>query len=100
MHEPTAPKSDPSADKAELLRRWRLVLGRFADKALGQKTLSSQRDVDIDRVLEYLYGREYQERGVRERNRQERGAGGETALSMFQPGYVKFANSFRIRPLK
>jgi Mg-chelatase subunit ChlD len=46
--------------------RWRLVLGRFAEDGLpgalgGQGTYSR-----MDRMLDYLYGREYSSRGVRQ----------------------------------
>jgi Mg-chelatase subunit ChlD len=46
------------------LARWRLVLGRFADPELplGGAGRGYSR---MDRVLEYLYGREYAKRGVR-----------------------------------
>jgi Mg-chelatase subunit ChlD len=72
------------------LARWRLVLGRFADRCLGglsgssgpcQRTGAGGQDRGrydrMDRVLEYLYGREYKNRGVRER----KGPGGEDSAS-------------------
>jgi len=47
------------------LARWRLVLGRFAQQGL-RPGLEGQDDFQrLDRVLEFLYGREYQGRGVR-----------------------------------
>lgn len=46
------------------LDRWRLVLGRYADKGLGQNTLTGASE-RMDRALEYLYGREYLGRGLR-----------------------------------
>lgn len=49
-------------------RRWRLTLGRYANPQLGG--LSGQ-DGQMDTALEFLYGREYDERGL---NR-ERGPG-------------------------
>ena len=61
---------DPRDEQA--LARWRLVLGRFADRCLGggQDTGGpgaggQRRYGQMDRVLEYLYGREYAGRGVR-----------------------------------
>jgi Mg-chelatase subunit ChlD len=47
------------------LARWRLLLGRFADKGLGASLDGDARYQQMDRVLEYLYGREYAGRGVR-----------------------------------
>jgi Mg-chelatase subunit ChlD len=41
-------------------RRWRLALGRYAETSLGGL---GTRDVDADRVLDYLYAREYGKRG-------------------------------------
>lgn len=49
-------------------QRWRLVLGKYADTRLhgqtGGAALASGYD-RMDRALEYLYGREYQGRGLR-----------------------------------
>jgi hypothetical protein len=47
---------------ADARRRWRLALGRYAESSLGRL---SARDVDADRVLDYLYAREYGKRGMR-----------------------------------
>lgn len=47
------------------VRRWRLVLGRFAERELGPAGSDEPRYDRMDRVLEYLYGREYARRGVR-----------------------------------
>lgn len=46
---------------SENSRRWRLVLGRYADNKLGG--LSGQ-DARADKALDYLYAREYQKRGA------------------------------------
>lgn len=46
----------------ELLRRWRLVLGRYAAEAIDQPM--NGRDVQLDQSLDYLYGREYEQRGM------------------------------------
>lgn len=42
-------------------RRWRLALGRYAEKQLGGLAGSDGR---ADRALDYLYGREYDKRGL------------------------------------
>jgi len=51
------------------LDRWRLVLGKYADQRLQQQGGSGQGLAGgygrMDRALEYLYGREYQGRGLR-----------------------------------
>jgi Mg-chelatase subunit ChlD len=48
---------------AEMLRRWRLILGRYAARP-GEATTMHPRDQQIDQALDYLYGREYQGRGL------------------------------------
>lgn len=53
-------------ERTELaLARWRLVLGRFAEQSLAGSLGHRQRYARIDGVLDYLYGREYRQRGVR-----------------------------------
>ena len=47
------------------LQRWRLVLGRFAEPRLGGCGGHGSKSSRMDRVLDYLYGREYHGRGVR-----------------------------------
>ena len=47
------------------LQRWRLVLGRFAEPRLGGCGGRGSKQGRMDRVLDYLYGREYRGRGVR-----------------------------------
>lgn len=47
------------------LARWRLVLGRFGEKHLPAP--GAGRAARMEAALDYLYGREYQGRGVRER---------------------------------
>ncbi|HEV3116501.1 MAG TPA: VWA domain-containing protein [Gemmataceae bacterium] len=62
----------------QAVARWRLLLGRFADRCLGgaggqSGQAGKQANYGrMDRVLEYLYGREYTRRGVR--SDEERGA--------------------------
>ena len=43
-------------------RRWRLALGRYAERSLGPL---DGRDGEADRVLDYLYSREHARRGLR-----------------------------------
>jgi Mg-chelatase subunit ChlD len=49
--------------KRDALRRWRLVLGKYAGDALGYSL--DGKGQRMDRALEYLYAREYAGRGVR-----------------------------------
>jgi Mg-chelatase subunit ChlD len=51
-------------DTAETLRRWRLVLGSYAQKGLGGTNLDKN-DQRADRALDYLYAHELQRRGMR-----------------------------------
>lgn len=53
------------------MERWRLVLGRYAARRLQAGAELAGEYGRMDRALEYLYGREYQGRGVR----REKGAG-------------------------
>lgn len=46
------------------LRRWRLALGRYADKALDGAQLSAA-EQRADRALDYLYAREMERRGLK-----------------------------------
>ncbi|MDR3070036.1 MAG: VWA domain-containing protein [Propionibacteriaceae bacterium] len=50
---------------AESARRWRLILGRYAEGSLASRNHFSGVDGDIEQVLGYLYDREYAERGHR-----------------------------------
>ena len=57
----------PAPEDALALQRWRLVLGRFAEGQLGAPGGAGNSQYDrMDQVLQYLYGREYASRGVRE----------------------------------
>ena len=42
--------------------RWRLVLGRYSDRALNQVQLDAEQ-LRLERTLDYLYNREYEGRG-------------------------------------
>ena len=60
---PGGPEHGPGADLDHDLavRRWRMVLGRYAQSALPRHP----GDADLDDTLGYLYDREYTERGHR-----------------------------------
>ena len=47
----------------DALRRWRLILGRYASQPLSGGTFSAG-DWKLEQALEYLYGREYEGRGL------------------------------------
>lgn len=55
--------SPMSSDPEQTLRRWRYVLGRFAQDRLPCSM--SDQEQRIEQALDYLYGREYQGRGIR-----------------------------------
>jgi Mg-chelatase subunit ChlD len=57
---------------AEATRRWRLILGRYANDTLPAGHFTTE-DAAIERTLGYLYDREYTARGHRQR---EQGKGG------------------------
>ncbi len=61
-------------DKQESLRRWRLILGRYAAQSLPNSALGGS-DTKLEQSLEYLYGREYDGRGLVQKNHKP-GAGG------------------------
>ena len=50
-------------ESEDTLRRWRLILGRYATQPLSHASFSSA-DWQTDQALEYLYGREYEGRGL------------------------------------
>jgi len=49
--------------ETESLRRWRLMLGRYAAQPLAGGSFDAG-DWKLDQALEYLYGREYEGRGL------------------------------------
>jgi len=79
------------SDDLEAARRWRLVLGRYADEKLELGASDSR----LETTLSYLYDREYTSRG----HRLERGAGGSldgsnpSALSWLGQARELFPNS-------
>jgi Mg-chelatase subunit ChlD len=56
----------------DLLRRWRLALGRYAERSLPAAGLSGA-DLRADRALDYLYAREMEKRGLRRGKQDGRG---------------------------
>ena len=52
-----------SMESEDTLRRWRLILGRYATQPLSHASFSGA-DWQTDQALEYLYGREYEGRGL------------------------------------
>lgn len=69
---------NPQASDEVDLQRWRLILGRFAEQQLGQCGSRESRTARMDRVLDYLYGREYRGRGVRGVDGRGRGSRGDS----------------------
>lgn len=49
------------SDNPELARRWRLILGRYAEQNLPSRAV----DNDLESTLSFLYDRAYAERGHR-----------------------------------
>ncbi|CAN7731161.1 VWA domain-containing protein [Variovorax paradoxus] len=72
----------------ETLRRWRLILGRYAAQPLSQTQFSAG-DWKLDQALEYLYGREYGGRGL------ARPSGGPGSLDPSQLRTVDWLNRSR-----
>lgn len=70
--------SDPDS-----IRRWRLVLGRYAERSLPGDGLSGA-EQRADRALDYLYAREMERRGLR-RDRRSAGRGGSLDPSSLTP---------------
>jgi Mg-chelatase subunit ChlD len=62
------------------LRRWRLVLGRFAQDALSNALSST--DDRMDRALDHVYGRAYLQRGYRVKGEKGRGTLDPSQLSL------------------
>ena len=50
-------------DPIDQARRWRLMLGRYADRNLSAATLSGEQ-LKLERNLDYLYQHEYKRRGI------------------------------------
>lgn len=57
-----------SDDPVQTLRRWRLLLGPYAGEALAGGSFRAA-DWKLEQCLDYLYGREYQRRGLKQGRR-------------------------------
>lgn len=68
---------EPALAAEATLRRWRLILGRYAAQPLAHAEFSAG-DWKLEQSLDYLYGREYEGRGL------ARGAGGPGSLDPSQ----------------
>jgi Mg-chelatase subunit ChlD len=68
----------------DVVRRWRLVLGRFANEALGHPLSST--DERMDRALDHVYGRAYARRGLRFTG--EKGRGGLEPSQLSLPAWL------------
>lgn len=62
--------------------RWRLVLGKFADEALQCPLEKNDRYGKMDRVLDFLYRREYAGRGVRSKSLSPEGGREDSVLAV------------------
>ncbi|MBP1313254.1 VWA domain-containing protein [Herbaspirillum huttiense F1] len=69
------------------LARWRLILGKYAEKGLPH-TIQSAHAARLDAALEFLYSREYLGRGVR-------GEHGAASLEASQPSLVTWLGEVR-----
>lgn len=49
---------------SRVLQRWRLILGKYAGRCLGEEL--DEQAARLERSMEFLYGREYRNRGLRE----------------------------------
>src|SRR4051812_41729312 len=81
--------SDPAE---QALIRWRLVLGRYAQKQI-KPTLSGAAQ-GMERALDFLYGREYRGRGIRGRDRLD-GKKGPGSLDASQLSVPEWLNEVR-----
>ena len=85
------------AEQQSAMARWRLILGRFAERSLPQTLDGNHAYRRMDRVLEYLYGKEYRERSVREKS----DVGGLDPSRLTVPGWVREARDlFPNEPLE
>lgn len=66
-----------------LLRRWRLALGRYAERSLSAEGMTGA-ERRADRALDYLYAREMEKRGLR-RDKSTRGRQGSLDPSQLTP---------------
>lgn len=87
-----------SSEQQNAVARWRLILGRFAEQSLPGGLDGHNAYQRMDRVLEYLYGKEYQQRNVRAKT-----AGGASLdpSQLTVPGWIREARElFPNEPLE
>jgi Mg-chelatase subunit ChlD len=68
------------------MARWRLMLGRFADNAMPNAMNGQQ--CQMDAALDYLYGREYRGRGMRDGKPGDNRQGGSEASQITIPDWL------------
>ncbi len=69
-----------------LLRRWRLALGRYAERSLSAEGMTGA-ERRADRALDYLYAREMEKRGLR-RDKSTRGRQGSLGSQPAHPAWL------------
>ena len=69
------------------MQRWRLMLGRYSQRLQGGQSLSGSQ-ARMDAALDFLYGREYEGRGLRKE-------GGPGSLDASQPTLVNWLGEVR-----
>ena len=74
------------SEGSKAARRWRLVLGRYSNTSLNVPLTGAE--ARMDRAMEYLYGREYAGRGVREPGGKEVGPGSLDPSQLTVPGWL------------
>lgn len=65
----------PTAEQLEQARRWRLMLGRYADHSPLADAPFSADEMRLEQSLDFLYRHEYERRGIRQQKNRH-GAGG------------------------
>ena len=87
-----------NANNQAAITRWRLILGRFAEQSLPQALEGNDAYRRMDRVLEYLYGKEYRQRNVREKTE---ASGSLDPSQLTVPGWIREARElFPNEPLE
>lgn len=81
-----------SEPNEQALIRWRLVLGRYAQKQINPGQSAAMRR--MEKALDFLYGREYESRGVRGRDRLD-GKKGPGSLDASQLSVPQWLNEVR-----
>ena len=81
-------------DEKEILNRWRLALGRYAEGPVYFSEGSLPYG-EMDQVLEFLYSREY---GEEQEIRKDRGGSGDPSSLPYPPGLRNCAACFPSQP--